>query len=287
MSLPPENKRPPERKGRETLRRQFRQGSLPSEYSFADLIESVLNITDDCFGWKAQNGVELRVQSKERRLLSFFRTPQQGVADWAVASDENSGSLHFVPGVTTDLSDPGALTLLSLDEGKTRRVGIGIAAPAYDLDVAGTIRCAGRIGTGGPQKGRIPADGIWHTISGELTGCHAFEVMAGVGGGAGKGRYSMLHATAMNTFSPQGWLRNFLGRKNRIRCQHAWYRSRADKLKLRWLGTSPHYYELQLKSNTAFPEGTSVQFSLTSLWFDESMAQSAAQSPPPAAEKTS
>ncbi|HEX4164617.1 MAG TPA: hypothetical protein VHZ55_04020 [Bryobacteraceae bacterium] len=275
---------------RETLKGYFSEGRLPSGKNFAELIESTLNLRDDCFQWRQDYGFEISVRGDDERgrLLSFFRTPDDDVPDWSILSDKTTGALHFVAAAksgsqgTASPVDPGALTLSS-NGGK---VGIGVAAPACDLDVAGTIKSSGRMGEGGLLKGKVPANGKWQDITEELTGCHAFEVMAGVGGAPGKGRFSLLHAYAMNTNNPTGWLRNFLNLKKRIRCDHAWYGSRGDKLKLRWAPTTRFHYKLQMKSNSNFGSGVNIRFSFTRLWFDPDMKQCATASAPAAAGKT-
>jgi hypothetical protein len=258
---------------RKNLKNKFTEGSLPTEKDFADLIDSTLNLADDCLQRSEEFGVEVSARGAARLLLSFFRSPESDEPDWSVASDHKSGALRFVAGTPNPLQGPpkpaetGVLTLASQEGG---RVGIGTAAPEFALDVAGFVRSKGRIGDGGIFKGKVPADGSWHEITEDLKGCNAFEVMAGVGGSSEQGRYSLLHAYSLNANNPTGFFRNFFNRKNRIRCDYSWYGSRRDKLKLRW---SPRgiFYRLQIKSNTDFGQGVSIQFSLTRLWLDTSM----------------
>jgi hypothetical protein len=111
-------------------------------------------------------------------------------------------------------------------------VGIGVASPQYSLDVAGTICADGRIGR--QWRTPAPADGKFHPITPVLSGCVAFEIMAGVSGVKTRGRYALLHAIAMNANNPIWW-DDVFGLKKRIRSQHAYYSRGSDRLQLSWL----------------------------------------------------
>lgn len=188
-------------------------------------------------------------------------------------------------------------------------VGVGTSAPQCELDVNGVVRSAGRVGafqplreedrnapradnsrasvwekvTGLFRKGKkpqaeakgyeaspVPADGNWHDITGWLSGCQAFEVMAGTAGRAGQGRYALLHAFALNAFNPaRGWL-DFLWPKNKIHAHEAYYNNRCDRLELRWDGSHDKdaRYRLLIRSRCAYEDGPGIQYSVTRLWFD-------------------
>ena len=121
------------------------------------------------------------------------------------------------------------------------------------------------------------ADGEWHTITGRLVGCHALEVVAGVGGRKREGQYALIHAIAVNTFDPRGFFFNFLGRKNRIRATHAYYRGRGDRLELQWERYKDlrHEYVLQIRTRRTilneFGNPVGIGFHVTSLWHDHEM----------------
>jgi hypothetical protein len=149
------------------------------------------------------------------------------------------------------------------------KIGINTSDPQFELDVKGTVRSEGRIGTNPTGSQFVPADGNWHSITEELNGCQAFEVMAGVGKKK-TGRYALMHATVINTFNPKGFFFNFLYLKRRIRYTQAYYNSLADKLRLRWYGDKNGYF-LQLRSNTNYGEGIRIRYHLTKLWFEEDM----------------
>lgn len=188
-------------------------------------------------------------------------------------------------------------------------IGVGTVNPQCELDVSGVVRSAGRMGAFQPlreedrnaprpenkkasawervagffQKGKkqeteprgyepspVPADGNWHDITGWLSGCQAFEVMAGTSGKAGQGRYALLHAFALNAFNPaRGWL-DFLWPKNKIHAHEAYYNNRCDRLQLRWDGTHDKdaRYRLLIRSRCAYEGGPGIQYSVTRLWFD-------------------
>lgn len=188
-------------------------------------------------------------------------------------------------------------------------IGVGTTSPQCELDVNGVVRAAGRMGAFQPlreedrnapkpadkpasvwervvgffRKGKkpaveargyeaspVPADGNWHDITGWLSGCQAFEVMAGTSGRAGQGRYALLHAFALNAFNPsRGWF-DFLSPKNKIHAHEAYYNNRCDRLELRWDGTHDKdaRYRLLIRSRCAYEDGPGIQYSVTRLWFD-------------------
>jgi len=79
---------------RETLKNFFRQGSLPTEEHFGDLIDSTLNIIDDGFSQSADNGIEITRLGTKQRLISFFSQPEEQ-PDWSIGCDPDTKSLHF------------------------------------------------------------------------------------------------------------------------------------------------------------------------------------------------
>ena len=86
-----------------------------------------------------------------------------------------------------------------------------------------------------------------------------------------------MRAFAMNTFDPRGMFFNFLNAKKRINYHHAYYRSRSDKLKLRWKNEAGHDYRLQLRSNSNYGDGIQIKYYITKLWFDAEMSASRVQ----------
>lgn len=263
---------------RSTLTHFFRHGARPSADQFGDLIESTVNQIDDGFDKTAENGFEISSLGTYDSLISFFRASRPEKALWTIGYDQERDKLLFKKLDQTER----ARTVLSLSpDGK---VGINRKDPECHLDVEGPVRSAGRIGVvppvplrGEKEKDKpagpvVLADGQWHDITGPLEGCNALEVMAGVGV-RGTGRHALLHAIAMNTYNPRGLFFNFLWRKNRIRCQHAYFSARGNKLQLRWAVWSDkdRTYGLQLRSRCDYGEGVYIRYYLTDLWFDKLM----------------
>jgi hypothetical protein len=259
------------RQERNTLKLFFRKGALPSADHFADLIESTVNQVDDGFDKTPEDGLKISSLESYDSLISFFRENRSTQALWTIGYDAEQDKLLFNKVDEAKRSH----TVLSLTpDGK---VGVNRKDPKCALDIAGVVRSEGRIGVipDTPKcKDRAPgspvrADGKWHDITDTLKGCHALEVMAGVGL-ENKGRYAMVHAIAMNAFNPTGVLFNFLKRKNRIKCQHAYYSSHRDKLQLRWEGRGREC-RLRIRSRCHYGKDIFIRYYVTRLWLDAKM----------------
>ncbi|MBT8340074.1 MAG: hypothetical protein HKP58_04360 [Desulfatitalea sp.] len=244
---------------RSTLKNYFKKGHMPSGQQFADLIDSMLNMVDEGFDKSPADGLKVSQLGENTALMSFYHHTDLNRPIWTLTCNRDNGRLIIKNG-------SGQPSMVLSADG---HVGIGQSMPQYPLDVAGVIAAQGR--TGG-IKGLAPADGQWHPIVENLTGCQALEIMAGVGKPK-TGRYALVRATALNTFHPKGIFMNFLNLKRRIHCQHAYYRSRCDRILLRWQG-SGGTYALALKTKGAYPDGIQVQYNVTRLWFDKTMAGS-------------
>ncbi len=251
---------------RSTLKHFFRKGSLPSADQFGDLVDSTVNQVDDGFDKTAENGVEISSLGAYDSLISFFRESRSEQALWTIGYDEEKDKLLFKK--LDRVESPRAVLSLCPDG----KVGINRKDPKHELDVDGVVSSKGRVGIASRDL-TVPADGKWHDITEVRTGCHALEVIAGTGKQK-SGRYALLHAIAMNAYNPAGLLSNFLKRKNRIKCQHAYYNGRCDKLQLRWAGRD-RQYTLQLRSRCDYGKGFFVRYYITKLWFDAAMDGSA------------
>ncbi|MCP4983818.1 MAG: hypothetical protein GY935_25360 [Gammaproteobacteria bacterium] len=254
------------KKNRSTLKRYFRKGALPTEDQFNDLIDSTLNTIDEGFDKSPENGFEISVIGDHPRLISFIKSGAASDAVWVIDYDrEHDRLLIKKPGSNADL--PAAMTF-----NRDGNVGVNQTDPRHTLDVGGIIAAEGRLGANPDNRKTIAADGHWHSITGALSGCQAFEVMAGVGS-KGTGRYALMNALAMNTFNPRGWLFNFLNLKKKIRYQQAYYLFRGNRIKLRWLSEGEHYY-LQMRTLCPYGDDVIIRYYLTQLWFDEDMSES-------------
>lgn len=254
------------KKNRSTLKRYFQEGSLPSGDQFGDLIDSSLNTVDEGFDKTPENGFEISLLGDHDRLISFFKSSAIKNAVWVISYDKDEDKLFFKKPTDEDNKQP-ALTFTN-----DGRVGVNNANPGFTLDVNGVISSAGRIGANPNQQITVPADGDWHNITGALSGCHAFEVMAGVGC-KGSGKYALMNALAMNAYNPKGYLFNLFNLKKKIKYHQAYYLSRINRIKLRWSGDGKEYY-LQMKSNCHYGESIKIRYYITSLWFDDDMSES-------------
>lgn len=255
------------KKNRGTLKRYFRDGSLPSADHFGNLIDSTLNMIDEGFDRSAQNGFEISLIGDHSRLISFFKLgdPQNPV--WTIEYDQEQDRL-LIKNPRAGEDSPGAMVFDA-----NGRIGVGKIEPKHRLDVGGVIAAEGRIGANQGDRKTVPADGEWHDITDPLYGCHALEVMAGVGS-QGTGRYALMRAVAINTFNPRGWLFNFLSLKKRIRYQQAYFLSRGNRIQLRWQGQQDKKYTLQMRTACGYGDGINIRFYLTRLWIDETMSES-------------
>ncbi len=264
------------KRNRNTLKRFFSEGALPSEDQFADLIDSSLNMVDEGFSKSPAYGFEV-ASGNTHNLISFFRMIDPEDPLWSIRLGANRNTLIFQHIGAEEIGPQLVLTLS--DEGK---VGIGVKSPETELEVAGVVKMDGRMGsvpdidvTSSVQKA-VMADGEWHDITPTLRGCHAFEVVAG----AGKrktGQYAMIHAIAMNTFNPTGWFFNFWNLKKRIKIHHAYYHKWGQKLRLRWTPAKredDYEYRLQIRSNLNYGDGIQILYHITQLWHDETMEAS-------------
>ncbi|CAG9186470.1 hypothetical protein [Cupriavidus pampae] len=271
-------------RNRESLKRYFREGALPDEDHFADLIDSMLNMSDEGFRKTVEHGFEVYSPLGHDALLSFFRDQDPERPAWRIELGGARDALlvhgRDVP-EDADTAPNGngngngggqAPALLCLDQ--DQRVGIGTERPQTRLDVAGTVRSSGREGAYTREHPVVlRADGTWQDLTDDLEGCQAFEVVAGAGL-RGKGRFGLVHAIAVNTYNPTLGLFNFLNRKRGIRCTHGYYSRGCDRLELRWFGTSGRNarYRLQIRTGCDFGPDAVLQAQLTQLWSDAHMS---------------
>jgi hypothetical protein len=274
------------KRNRATLRGFFSKGMLPTEKHFVDLIDSSLNMEDEGFTKTKKHGMHLSTLPGQENLLSFFKKDNEANQPlWTVGyvdEDNNGFSIY-------KLVDNKKSPVMSLSQDKN--VGIQTEEPTAELEVNGFVKSSGRMGStlkfqnddveeeGDNNLKPVLANRRWQAITPVLHGCNAFEVVAGVSSSEnniGKGQYALLHAIAMNTYNPTGFLFNFLNLKKRIKCSHAYYRSRAYALKLRWHAVGPkedHAYQLEMRTNSNFigkadktGKDIYVNYHITKLW---------------------
>ncbi|MCF7483156.1 hypothetical protein L3V31_15695 [Vibrio sp. J1-1] len=261
------------KRNRSTLKNFFQPGNMPSAEHFADLIDSCVNQVEDGFEKPPATGLQLTALDQEH-LLSFYQQSDRNTALWHVGLAAKTTNLHFKANPLTNAtdSDEGDAPETNLTLTPSGNVGIKTETPEHELDVKGTVSSQGRRGAV-TVDALIPADGKWHDITETLEGCQMLEVVAGIGI-RHTGRYAMLHAIAINTCAPNHWWWQWR-RKNPIKAQHAFFRSPADKLKLRWLhetekGTK-RPYRLQIRTNTSYGDNRYIRYHITKLWDDDYM----------------
>lgn len=263
------------RENRKTLKAYFKAGSLPSQNQFEDLIDSMLNIIDEGFDKSPKEGFKIAQLSDTGKLLSFFENTDMKSPLWSIridpAADPAGSSNHLViegrfrDDVKRSRDDVKRVLSLSAEG----RVGINKKAPVHALDIEGFVASTGRIGG---KSGSIAANGEWQPITEELTGCHAFEIMAGVGGRERAGKYALLHAFALNTFAAKGPFH----RRHKIKRHQAYYGSRCNRLRLRWkrCNKHAHTYQLELRTACSYGDNIVVKYYLTDLWPNSNMGDS-------------
>jgi len=238
---------------RDTLKNFFRNGSMPTEGAFGNLIDSTVNKVDDGFSKDQEHGLMLSPEGSSQKLLSFYENIAQKSPAWHIElkTDETAKGLSISEGKDVNESR------LFLENGGN--VGIGTTAPQQRLDVNGMVAMKGRVGTA--YASEIPADGKWYSIVSGLNHSHAFEVIARVGE-KGSGRHAMLQAIALSTYGSS---------EHRVQHNHAHYSFwRPCKIKLKWEGTT-FDYGLKMKSTHNFGKGVAVKFFITRLWGDEEL----------------
>ncbi|PCJ21796.1 MAG: hypothetical protein COB04_02430 [Gammaproteobacteria bacterium] len=242
---------------------------MPSAENFGHLIDSTLNIAEEGIERTKDDGFKISSPSGTSTLFSFYKSSQSASEPVCKASLAG-GAKGDLNQLRVSSASQDALLNIDLDND---RIGIAESAPAHALDVNGVVASKGRIGT--YAQGGVLADGGWHAITKPLYGCQGFEVMAGVGL-KNSGKYALLQAVALNTHNPKGIFFNWLRRKTPIKSTQAHYRSRLDKIQLRWCETGEgERYQLEIKTNSDYGQGIQIRFQLSQLWFDAEMSQCA------------
>ncbi|CAG8999763.1 MAG: hypothetical protein CENE_01742 [Candidatus Celerinatantimonas neptuna] len=270
------------KRNRSTLKNYFRQGAMPSSEHFADLIDSCVNQVEEGFSKQPNHGLQLTALDRQH-LLSFYQRNDPNTPLWSIAFGKQQDHLQIIAQSQDETNEPvqtpkqgqptQTQSQATLTITRNGNIGIQSEQPEYTLDVNGTIASKGRFGTQLIED-EIPADGQWHDLTPELEGCHMFEIVAGVGI-RGTGHYALLHAIAINTCSPSHWWNCLWHRRNPIHTQQGFYRSGADKIKLRWKRSSQQGrirpYILQIRTNTCYQKPRIIRYHITQLWQDEYM----------------
>ncbi|ANQ52261.1 adhesin [Flammeovirga sp. MY04] len=236
---------------RNTLKTFFNQGKLPSQENFHDLIESSVNKLDDGLSKSMDEGLMLSPVGDTNKLVSFFKNIEDRSPIWSFTSGQTDRNLHLQ-------NQQGESVMTFGQEGL---VGVNCPKPNHDLEVGGTIGAKARVGT--LYKGSVEANGKWQPIIENLNGCHAFEIVAGVGKKK-TGKYALVIAQAISTFGNS---------HDTIKTTQAYYGSRGNKIEFRWKGDT-YNYQLEMRTKGNYEGNTIANFHVTSLWEDQFMDES-------------
>lgn len=233
---------------RNTLKGFFKKGQLPTESHFHDLIDSLNNKVDDGMSKTPDDGLILSPIGSSKKLISFYKSIEDKNPSWSIEINRGDGNL-------TINNHIGEAIMTFANNGK---VGINNKNPQHALDIKGILTFSGR--QGNKYTGKVLGDGKWHKILTELNGCHALEVVAGIGKKK-TGRYALLHAFAMSTF----------GKSNHaIDVRQAYYGVRSNKIELRWTGTT-YDFNLEIRTRNTYNGAYYIQYYISDFWFDTFM----------------
>ncbi len=265
------------KKNRKQLKETFRNGRIPTEEDFADLVDSMVNTLDEGFDRTDLDGLQVSQLMGSGRLMSFYQDLAVDSPQWFLEMGEKQEGRSLLRLRSPRLDgDAEVLSMRASDAldraGEVRSlvgVGVGTAMPRYELDVVGTVASHGRLGRTGELA--VEADGEWHDITATLTGCNVFEVVAGIGAEDSVGKYGLLHAVAMNAFN---------SRNHVIDERHAWFGGRSSRIDLRWESVPDEgrfTYKLQMRADAGYEsqgEKRFVKYHITRLWEDVLMEES-------------
>lgn len=270
------------KQNRETLKRFFSAGKLPSEEHFADFVDSSLNIIDEGFDKTEEFGFEITPQKgtdDSENLISFFRKLTDKLPSWSISYHAKKEALQFKH---TDAASNERRTVLSLDkEGKVTVSGEEFNEQEFadsefgsnpvKLEVGGAVRSPARLGTGLNPESSVPANGKYQPITEKLNGFQALEVVAKVELREEK-RFAIMHAIALNAYNPPWRVLNFWNRSKRIKVHQSYHSGPRDRLKLRWESVKDEdnpgvvQYRLCIKSAFRYPGEAKIEYHVTRLW---------------------
>lgn len=249
-------------KTRQQLKVPFQKGKMPAQEDFEDLIESMLNMIDEGFDKTPADGFKIG-QVTDGKLLSFYKNINSGDPIWSIGIDKANNCLNFHDARNQVLL---SLSCIEEDDGVQRaKVGIRQSKPRHELDVAGCIASHARIGRAGEFA--VPADGNWYDMTDYMTGCQAWEVVAGVGAKDAEGRYALMHAFATNAFNSNG----------QITYHQSHFGNKCSRIELRWLAgesDKPFEFKLQMRVGCTYGDDVWIKFHMTKLWLDTLMLES-------------
>jgi hypothetical protein len=241
---------------REDLKHFFRNGEIPTENHFANLIESMLNKQDDGFSKDDENGLIIASRGSSNKFVTLYKNIDDLNPFFYIEKDEReTAALRFTPSLDKNEEKEEQNSFFFHVNGS---VGIGARSNgAYKLQVNGFAGFEGRVGT--YVQGQVPSDGNWHSIIEGLDNCQAFEIIARTGK-KGSGKFAILHAHALSAFGRS---------RSRIRKVSAHYGSFWNKIRIRWKSKGTHDYALQLRTARNYGKDVYIHYKVSKLWDDE------------------
>jgi hypothetical protein len=250
---------------RKTLKEFFKTGNLPTEDSFSDLIDSMVNIRNDGINRSSEHGFYIATTGEKDRLLSFFKGDDGRSPVWVMDMSNSDDSLCISHNKKDKVPDANDIRFVISPGGN---IGIKKKSPLFELDVNGTMCSSGRVGNFNSNDGekiKVVADGEWHELLSGLNGCQAFEIIAGVGKKR-TGKYALMHAIAINVF----------GNRGKIRYTQSFYMARNNSIRLKWVGNQKGY-KLMMRTMSDYgsidKKQICIKCTITKLWFDETMGE--------------
>lgn len=235
------------RKNRQTLKESFKQGRKPTEQDFENLIDSTMNILDDGFSKSPESGVGLAPLLEKGTVMSIFQEASDQKPKWEIAIDQKNGNLEI-----RRFEDIESVPLLSLCPDGSIKLGEENKQSEFNCGIQMPVR------EGSLYQGAVPANGVWHDITGALEGVQALEVVA-VAGKRYTGKHAVLVATATICF----------GAKGKIAKTSSYYGVYGYKISIRWKKNKSGKNKtgvLQLKTLFKYGEDIYIHYHITSLW---------------------
>ncbi|MCD7937369.1 MAG: hypothetical protein LUG98_10950 [Tannerellaceae bacterium] len=240
------------KRNRETLKNHFRQGAKPTQQAFEDLIDSMLNTMDDGFSGSPHIGIGLSPLTEKGTVISTYRSPGDQYPSWEFVVDKTTGDL-LIKRCRKGISRTVLTLKYEQEPGHTHEAVFG-----------GMVCCDGI--KGNFIRRQVPADGQWHDLLEDSQleeGCPAFDIMAGCGE-RNKGRYALLHATAMHCY----------GSRRKIKKVRSNFGLWGNRICLRWVKIKDRFAcRLQIKTALRYGPGILIDCRIARLWDNPTMEE--------------
>jgi hypothetical protein len=243
--------------GRQKILNHFKNGQIPTEQHYADLVNAMIHKDEDGFSKDDINGFKIYSENTYNRLVSFYENTNATEPFFSIAKDKASpDGIKLQSFIEQSDAETGADTGVFFHT--NGNLGIGKKPEeGFKVDVDGFVATNGRIGTYSKKKS-IAANGRWDNIAGPLYNAQAFEITARTGIKS-TGKMAMIHAIALSVAGKRG---------GKIHKRHSYIGFFWNKINLRWVGNADGYY-LQMKTNSNYGPGIEVFYTITQLWDDK------------------